>query len=357
MEGRRRRLYLAVAGALGLHALFLLASVLLLRPKPSSRPNKPLPVDLRKISRPGPVAAEEKGPAPSRPPAKARGIPGPPPGRAEAPAAGAGPAGEPPALSRDSRAAEGIDGSGGVSLRLDHPERALGPGGDRQGDGSAGLVREKSSEEKLAEEKAVVQRRVDGWLSDAKAKQRAQARDGYWQSLEDALGRGFDPGWDVLDRGPQDGSTLRAFAESWKRQAAAYGRSGNPFADGPGEPGMHRPLHQEFLELANEDRGLGSVSLGTKLQPLGLVRTEAALSGQSWHFRLVASVRVVQREDGSLFAVELQGTSGNAAYDRLVLGQARSLAALRLGPPRQGLETLWAFESDFSQFPQVPIVG
>jgi TonB-like protein len=359
MGGARRRMHrfcLAAAGALALHALLLLGLMRLPRPSGVVPPRKVVPIDLRRISPPGRVPSnEQKAPARPQPTAKANPIPG--SGRTEGPAAEPSREATPPAWSPDWRAAEGIDGAGGLSLRLDHPERALDPGGDRHGGG--GLVQEKSREAKLAEEQAVVQRRVEGWLSDEKAKQRAQGRDGYWQSLEDALGRGFDPGWDVLDKGPREapGSTLRAFAEAWRKQAAAYGRSGNPFADDAGGPGAHRPLLQEFLELANEDRGLGSVSLETKLQPLGLVRTEAALSGKTWHFRLVASVRVIQREDGTLFAVALERTSGNAAYDRLALGQARSLAALQLGPPRQGLETLWAFETEFSQIPPVPIVG
>ena len=33
------------------------------------------------------------------------------------------------------------------------------------------------------------------------------------------------------------------------------------------------------------------------------------------------------------------------------------LGALQLGPPRQGLETLWAFETEFSQIPPLPIAG
>jgi hypothetical protein len=233
-----------------------------------------------------------------------------------------------------------------------------GPGAGTQRDGSEGLVREKSREEKLAEEQATVQRRIEGWVSDAKGKQRAQARDGYWQAVEDALGHGFDPGWDVLERGPNEArsSTVGALVDAWKKQAAAYGRSGNPFAGLPDAPGARKPLPEEFLELANEDRGLRTLSLGPTLN-LGLLSAAAAASGQIWHFRLVASVRVTQREDGSLFAVELLGTSGNAAFDRLVLGQARSLGKLQLGPPRQGLETLWAFETEFSQVPPLPIAG
>jgi hypothetical protein len=361
MGGARRRMHrlgLAAAGALALHALLLLGLMLLPRPRVVVPPRKVVPIDLRRISPPGRVSANEKeAPARAQPTAKANPIPG--PGRTEGPAAEPTKETAPPAWSPDWRAAEGIGGTGGLSLRLDHPERALGPGGDGKGDGSAGLVREKSREERLAEEKAVVERRLEGWVSDQKAKQRALTRDVYWQSLEDALGRGFGPGWDVLEKGPQDapGSTFRAFVESWKRQAAAYGKSGNPYADHPDGPGEHRALHDEFIELANADRGLGSVSLGTKLQPLGAVRVEAAVSGSAWHYRLVALVRITQREDGSLFAVELRGTSGNATYDRLVLSQARSLATLQLGPPRQGLETLWAFETEFSQIPPVPVVG
>ena len=149
---------------------------------------------------------------------------------------------------------------------------------------------------------------------------------------------------------------MGALVDAWKKQAAAYGRSGNPFGGLPDAPGARKPLHEEFLGLANEDRGLRSLSLGPTLN-LGMVRAAAAASGNTWHFRLVASMRVTRREDGSLFAVELLGTSGNAAYDRLVLGQARSLGALQLGPPRQGLETLWAFETEFSQIPPLPIAG
>ena len=350
----KHRLFLAAAGALALHALILVGLMLLPRPKPVVPPRRapPVPIELRKIARPDRTPpGEEK--APGRAQATAKAKPG--AGRigSEAPAVESTPEGKPPAWSPEWRAGEGIDRPGGLSLRLDHPERALGPGGDGQGDGSTALLREKSREERLAEEKTTVERRLEGWASDLKAKQRAEARDAYSQSLEDALGRGFNPGWDVLDGGPQGtpSSTFQAFVASWKKQAAAYGRTGNPFAGAADEPGAHKPLHDEFIELANADRGLDSLSLGTKLQPLGAVRVDAGLSGNAWFYKLVALVRITQREDGSLFAVELRGTSGNAAYDRLALGQARSLAALQLGPPRQGLETLWAFETEFSQLP------
>jgi len=362
---------MAAAGALALHALLLVALMLLPRAKvvPPSR-RKTLQVDLRRVSPPGapttPAVPEEKHARGPRPARKAA-----PPARATEPPAGTGatepPAGtgataesEPAPWSRDWQVGEGLERPrGDLSLRLDHPEDVRGRDGGVEDDGSAGLVREKSREEKLAEEQATVQRRVEGWLSDAKAKGRAQTRDGYWQALEDALVRGFNPGWDVLEHGPDKGptSTLGALAEAWKSQAAAYGRSGNPFAGQPDAPGARKPLHEELVELPNEERGLpGNLSLAPALN-VGMLSAAAAASGSAWHFRLVASVRIIQRADGSLFVVELAGKSGNAAYDRLVLGQARSLSALRLGPPKQGLETLWAFETEFSQVPPLPIVG
>ncbi len=363
MTGRwRSRLWIAGAGALALHGLVLLALMLLPRPKVtgSRPPVKALQVELRKIAPPG--APPQPSAVPDSRHVRGGSTPkkAAPPVREPQPSPGNTGAGEDPAAwSRDWRVGEGIDRSGGdVSLRLEHPEGVRGPGGGTEDDGSAGLVREKSREEKLAQEQATVERRIEGWLSDTKAKQRAQTRDGYWQTVEDALGHGFNPGWDVLEHGPNGtpSSTLGALVDAWKKQAAAYGRSGNPFGGLPDAPGARKPLHEEFLGLANEDRGLRSLSLGPTLN-LGMVRAAAAASGNTWHFRLVASMRVTRREDGSLFAVELLGTSGNAAYDRLVLGQARSLGALQLGPPRQGLETLWAFETEFSQIPPLPIAG
>ncbi len=361
MDRRNQRLWAAVAGALGFHALVLLALTLLPRPKEvAPLASKPLRVELRKATREGgtPARGEKAPPSPmashkATAPASRAAAP------AEAPTAGEKGGREPEPWSRDWRVAEGIDRSGGgASLQLDHPKDALDPGTGPQAEGLPGPVREKSRDAMLAEEKAAVEGRIEGWVSDAKAKWRAQTRDDYWQVVEDALRRGFDPGWDLLEQGPQKtpSSTLGALVEAWKKQAAAYGRSGNPFAGLPDAPGARKPLTEEFLELANEDRGLGSVSLGKTLN-LGMLTAAATASGQIWHYRLVASVRVTQREDGSLFAVELLGASGNAAYDRLVMRQARSLGALRLGPPRQGKETLWAFETEFSQIPPLPIAG
>ena len=378
-----RRYRLAVAGALALHAL-LFAALLLARRAPAPRSMR---VDLVRAPRPSappaaltppavvaPLAPVAPAPAPARPASRTTAASAAPAAAplARAPAAPALPAtGEraaaPAGRERDAGpgktyhwlAREGV-APGALSLRLDHPDGA--PGGSHADEvPGQGLVREKSRAEQLAEEKATVSRKVEGWLSDAKAKDRAQhGRDVYWQSLEDALGRGFDPGWDVLPEGPGDGarSGTAAFMDAWQKAAATYGKAGQPFGNDPDAPGVPRPLQDELGALSNADRGLGSVSLGSGLPPLAVLSGGGgAGAAKLWSHRLSALVRITQREDGSLFGVELLGTSGSPVYDRLVLGQARRLGSLRLGPPKQGRETLWAFETDFTQVPPLPIAG
>ena len=354
MERRSVRLWVALAGAVGLHALVLVALALSPRSKlASSRPQRVLQVELRRLAPPTP----ELGPGPAPAKQRHKATTAAPQLPARTPASGDHAEKEHADRSSEWRAA-GIDRLGGrLSLQLSHPEAAL-PGSGARGDDSSGLVREKSREEKLAEEKATVSRRIEGWFSDEKARQRAQTgRDSYWQAVEDGLRRGFDPGWDVLEQGPNaPKSRLGVFFDTWKKQAASYGATGNPFAGVPGAPGTIRPLHEEFTNLANEDRGLHGVSFNTTVQLFNLLFAGGPTSGQPWWPNsLVALVRITLREDGSLFGVELAGTSGNSAYDRLALGKARSLGKLALAPP--ALATLWAFETDFTQAPPAPIAG
>ena len=227
----------------------------------------------------------------------------------------------------------------------------MGPGGAPDGP-----VREKSREEKLAEEKETVRRTVEGWASDTAAQERARtAPDRAWRNFGDILSNGFDPGWDILDQGPPEGSgQIRSqFWDSWKRQAQAYGKTGNPF-----DPEPRRSLNQEVLSLRNEDRGLGGVSLGSV--PQGMINFDIVaqgLAGNSFTRQLVAQVKITQREDGTVFAVEIFGTSGNAAFDRLALAQARKLDKLGIAPPKGSHATLWAFATTFTQVPPAPIAG
>ncbi len=394
-----RRYWVAAAGALALHALLLGALLLgaraprlrtlrveLIRaphptrataaaPVPSTAraPTAP-PEPAVSPAPPRPAAAEPRAAAPAAGATSAIRVPlaasparsplaaqAPP---ASAKAAPAGELGRPAGVAAADRSRawltrEGV-APGGLSLQLDHLDAAPGSNVNRGVEPAGqGLVREKSRAEQLAEEQATVSRKVEGWLSDVPARDRARTgRDAYWQTLEDALARGFDPGWDMLDKGPEaaGGSRVRQFLEAWQSSAAAYGKSGNPYRGEPDEPGARRPLQDELGALANEARGLDSVSLGGGLAPFPSLATGAG-GGKLWTRNLVAMVRITQREDGSLFGVELLGSSGSPAYDRLALGQARGLGKLQLGPPKQGRETLWAFETDFTQIPPVPIAG
>jgi hypothetical protein len=214
--------------------------------------------------------------------------------------------------SREWSEQEGV-AEGGLSLELKN----------------AGPIAASPPSDLPSDEKSVVQRRIEGWASDSKARQRAQVPHEYWRTVREALARGFAP-----DRG----MLVRARPlEGWQRQAEAYGKSGNPFASGRGE------------SARNEARGLDSVSLAGV--PQGAINLGAIFSlvqdGWGGGHLLVALVRITQHEDGALFAVELAATSGSPAYDKLALKQARSLGQLHLGAPQQGVITLWAFETDF----------
>ncbi len=215
--------------------------------------------------------------------------------------------------SREWSEQEGV-AEGGLSLELKN----------------AGPIAAPPSADLPSDEKSIVQRRIEGWASDSKARQRAQVPHEYWRTIREALARGF---------APDSGMLVRARPlEGWQRQAEAYGKSGNPFVSGRGE------------SARNEARGLDSVSLAGV--PQGAINLGAILSlvqdGWGGGHLLVALVRITQHEDGALFAVELAATSGSPAYDKLALRQARSLGQLHLGAPQQGMITLWAFETDFA---------
>jgi len=246
-----------------------------------------------------------------------------------------------------------------VQIDLDHPAAQLGPG--RPQPAPLGPVRVPTQAEARAEEQRRVEGRVGGWLSEDKARDRAgPGRDGSWQSLEDALAKGFSPGWEIVDEGPvaQQKSLLRGVLDAWQKQAESYGKGGNPYAGSKDAPGAQHELAGDLPRLANDDRGLGSRSLegfGGFWLGAGIGGGSSADSGFTQ--RLVSLVRVTQREDGSIVAIELAGSSGNLLYDKIVLKKAYALRSLQLSPPKQGLESLWAFETRFTRVPPMPIAG
>src|ERR1700730_4243419 len=208
MERRGRRLWVALAGALALHALVLLALARLLSARPFVPPAvspKVIPIVLRNLPpTSGTSQKEEKGPAPAKSTARRRAAAAPPENPALAPVPDVRAEDEHESRPRDWRADGIYRPGGGLSLQLAHPEDAL-PGRSPPGDGSSGLVQERTRAEKLAEEKEIVSRRIESWVSDARGKQRAEAgRDGYWQAVQDRLAPGLGPGRGGREARPQD---------------------------------------------------------------------------------------------------------------------------------------------------------
>ena len=153
MERRGRRLWVALAGALALHALVLLALTRLLSAKAVVTPPGPkvIPIVLRNLPPTSRTSQpEEKGPAPAKSTARRRAAAAPPENPALAPVPDVRGEDEHASRPRDWRADGIYRPGGGLSLQLAHPEDAL-PGRSPPGDGSSGLVQEKSRAEKLAD--------------------------------------------------------------------------------------------------------------------------------------------------------------------------------------------------------------
>lgn len=371
-----RRFLLALTAALLLHAVLAGGLLLLSRPKPVQRKAPPpLVFELREKRTPPPEAhaagkPAESAAAPKLPAAPARTVAHAP--KKAAAASGARGA-EAPALPKAPESGEATAsaqpgaGSGGPSTRSWTPgmqlSLELAPGALDGGDGKGppqlgGLVREMTPEEKLADQKQVVEGRLHSWVRDFSARQRAESRDVYWQGLQDKLAVGPKVEWDVLDKGGRGGGGARIVGEAaqqWQRAASAYGRGGNPF--GEGGPGTRQSLGAEANHLAPEDRGFrGDASMGNSLgAPLAL----GAGSGDGpFSHRLIVFLMITQSADGTVLDVRVQGGSGNHFYDDLALSRARALGKLSLGiPPKDHTQSLWAFETDFTQIPPLPIFG
>jgi hypothetical protein len=374
-----RRFLVALGAALLLHGL--LAGLVIVgarRTKPAPRKPQPLVFELRETKRPpapvAPAPIEQPAAAASQPEQHAAKKPALPHAPAISPALPAAPAapGAPQTITQNGpeepqAAAPGGAGQGpsgwfdGKKLSLELTPDALGSG-DFKGppdDGHGGLVVELTPEQKLADEKQVVEGRLKSWVRDISARQRAETRDVYWQGLQDKLAAGPKVQWEILDKGggqiPAGARIASQAAQQWQKAAAAYGRGGNPF--GEGGPGTRDSLNSEVNHLSNDDRGFrGDPSMGNALgAPLAL----GAGSGDGpFGHRLVVFLMITQSADGSILDVKVQGGSGNHFYDDLALTQARALSKLSLGiPPRDHLQSLWAFETDFTQLPPLPIFG
>jgi outer membrane biosynthesis protein TonB len=268
----------------------------------------------------------------------------------------------------------------GISRKLRDPLASLGnnPNADRPGAGAydngfghgpQGPVREPTQAEKDAAEEALVTDRVTGWITDSQAIARADPtrdRDGYWQDVQDALSKGFDPGWEIRDERGGAGTSsvpnaMQLIAQQYAKSAENYGKTGSPTAAQPKPQGYS--MNQDFTSTLAADRGLSGTALDNplaRIQQAGAGLGATAGAGNSpWLQRLVVHILLTQRNDGSLDVVSIAGSSGNPVYDQLVLGQARKLSQHGLlgAPPKDHRRTIWAFETDFEQAPPMPVAG
>jgi outer membrane biosynthesis protein TonB len=232
--------------------------------------------------------------------------------------------------------------SGGAGTNLDKPGEALGIGPAEPDE----LPRATPIVPESAEAaNRRVRGRIDGFASAYKAQQRAEFADVYWRKLREKLSKDFQVPYEVWTGGSKSGGRqlVAKLTDQHVKDMAAYGKSGNPFEGQAGAPGSHRSLAADVAAQGLEQRGVLGSAMATEM--LGRFVSTAT------NEQLVVRVLISQRDDGAVADVALADSSGNTAYDRLALKQARALLGAelkQLGPmPREGRRSLWAFETDF----------
>jgi hypothetical protein len=93
----------------------------------------------------------------------------------------------------------------------------------------------------------------------------------------------------------------------------------------------------------------------------GIDRLQASAApgagGQPWSRGLVAVVELEQDAKGVVTHARVVGRSGNAAYDRLALDQARKLVGKALAPRLAGTRTQWAIATELLVTAPAPAAG
>jgi hypothetical protein len=361
----RRRAALAAAVSLALHALLLAALLLGREPRRELAPQGPLVVMLA----PPPRAASPAGASPAGEPAPASE-----PSRTPAPPPLALPRVQGERRDRSATELAPADGSSGSDHRrepapdladvLGAPDRPaasastgpglLGPVLPRLGgDAASGAPpvpapgRDGLAPESAADAAARGKRRLDAWLGDLIAIDRARnAPERYWSALRGVLERGPAVNWKVLEQGGSEdavvsGKRAAQAIGAWQRAAEASARRGRP----PVAPRGGGPVPDADARLSLAARGL-----------LDAARPENRL----FVTELVTRVLVTVGDDGAVLSIALAESSGNAAHDRLVLARAEALrhGSVTLGaPPRSERRTLWTVRTRFEVIPPVPVVG
>jgi hypothetical protein len=363
-----RRLLLAAAVAVAFHLLLALALGLLRPSAPSAPARHPPSIAVVLQGKPAQPAGQGATAAPpgggeggsTKAPGRPRRRAGPattvakgegdrPAGEGLARAAERGP------LTKEEVAGEGLarePGSAGVTTTLRDPIATLNPRGGSRGEPRQGPVRVPSREEQLVEEKTRVEGILGGWTEEFQAHERARdPQDVYWRDMQEELSRNFHVGFEPSKSKPERPvSPIGQALAAYQRAAESYGKSGSAYAD----------ASRSVSTLPAAERGLSGTSLegakaATDLQQLA----QASFGDGGWNKKLVVLIQIVQAPDGTIDSAQVTTTSGNEAYDGTALTQVRKLLGKGvLGVPPSGRRrTVWAFETDFSTMPPLPVAG
>ena len=129
---------------------------------------------------------------------------------------------------------------------------------------------------------------------------------------------------------------IRMVVDQFEKAAGNYGRSGSPIS--PGEPIEARRSLNDQMGLGEREvagRGRGAVA-GSISKPEAGAQADLAKEASDgiWHTQLVVHLPLTQLPDGSVNGIPIATSSGNAGFDQLTLGQARTLGGHGLfGPP------------------------
>jgi hypothetical protein len=189
-------------------------------------------------------------------------------------------------------------------------------------------------------------------MDDLAAEDRARFPDDASRSLRDALQDGFAPPARIFDEEPAGGlgATARAAAQGWLDSARAYGRTGNPNA---GRRVLDRP-GADTARMNSSGHELPEPNAAWEAQ---VAWFEGKLGPGGWVRRLETVVELRHGADGRVVSARLVRSSGNAAHDRAALAQAERLRGRTDLPAQRGERSRWAFETDLSIVPPVPVVG
>jgi TonB family protein len=349
-----RRLLLALAISLGVHALVWLVLMVRAREAAEQRRPPPTPVTLEfaevEVSPPAPKAPEPPPPpppkpAPSRPPPKpapkpVAEAPPPPPEAPAQPPSPPAPATDVPRA--DAPLATDVPRIGGPRLT---PSVPLIHGGDvvvkREDTGPPGGLPAQSAQEVMDN----VTRETLG-----KGKVERGLVHPYFSQLGKSLLKSWDAERAVTSQGlkgflEQAKENNKAWTNIWRDRAAAYGASGSPLEADPALKPGRKPA---------------AFNASPNLDARRAMRQQMREEFQSTRR---AVIRVVQDSQGRLLEVALVSPSNNVQVDKEALKDVRA-AAEQLPPPppealagKQTLTSLWQFELIISITPPVPTLS